>query len=169
MKYKPYKILNIVKCSRNFEFQKQTDQNFFTQNLFQEKVYCISKKKELLKECQKEFMWIYEYILAFAGWRSIFRVVVDVGRYILGGGGWWWVMVDGGGSWWVMVDGIWDKMFKNGPNKICASQTSKIWKDMGCFNRPHKCKFFEGCLLEILRSPFLDTLSHLWNISGLQL
>ena len=37
--------------SRNLEFEKQTDQNFITQNLRQGKKYCISKKKKLLKQC----------------------------------------------------------------------------------------------------------------------
>ena len=44
------------------------------------------KKKKLLKQCQKEV--IYEHILAFAGWWSIFGVVVGGGEYILAGGGW---------------------------------------------------------------------------------
>ena len=30
----------------------------------------------------------YEYILAFAGWRSIFYEMVGSGGYILAGGGW---------------------------------------------------------------------------------
>ena len=33
LKYKLQKILNKVKCSRNFEFQKRADQNFITQNI----------------------------------------------------------------------------------------------------------------------------------------
>ena len=48
-------------CSRNLEFEKQTDQNFITQNLRHGKEYYISKKKTLLKQCEKEVM--YEYIL----------------------------------------------------------------------------------------------------------
>ena len=83
--------------SRNLEFKKQTDQNFITQNLHQ---YCILKKKELLKQCLKEV--IYEYILAFAGWWSIFWEMVGSGGYILAGGGWWWIYF---GWWWVVVDG----------------------------------------------------------------
>ena len=70
------------------EFEKRTDQNFITQSLRHGKEYWISKKKEkLLKHCQKEF--IYEYILAFAGWWSIFWEVVGSGGYIAAGGGWW--------------------------------------------------------------------------------
>ena len=59
---------------RNLEFEKQTDQNFITQNLRAGKEYCILKKKKLLKQCQMQV--IYEYILAFAGWWFYF--------------GWWW-------------------------------------------------------------------------------
>ena len=43
-------MLNIVKCSRNFEFEKQTDQNFITQNTRHREEYCISLKKKLLKQ-----------------------------------------------------------------------------------------------------------------------
>ena len=98
-----------MKCSSsNFEFKKWTDQNFITQNLRHVKDYRISKKKKLLKQCQKEV--IYKHILAFAGW----WVVMDIGGYILAGGGWWWVVVDifwlvvgGGWWWWVVVDIFW--------------------------------------------------------------
>ena len=37
-------------CSRNLEFEKRTDQNFITQNIHQQQEYCISKKKNLLKQ-----------------------------------------------------------------------------------------------------------------------
>ena len=47
--------------------------------------------------------YIYEYILAFAGWWSIFWEMVGSGGYILAGGGWWWMVVDGDGSWWVVM------------------------------------------------------------------
>ena len=76
-------ILNIVKCSRNFEFQKRTDQNFVTQNLHHGKECCVSKKKKLLKYCQKEV--IYENILVFAGW---WWVMVDVFWLVVSVGGW---------------------------------------------------------------------------------
>ena len=36
-------------------------------------------------------------ILAFAGWRFIFWVMVGSGGYILAGGGWWWMVVGDGG------------------------------------------------------------------------
>ena len=114
-----------TKCSRNFEIENQTDQNLITQNLRHGKEYCILKRKKLLKQCQKEV--IYIYILAFAGWWSNFwvvvggvdifylvvcgggwlwmgRVVLDGGGYILAGDGWWWMVVDGSG-WWMVVDG----------------------------------------------------------------
>ena len=105
-------------CSRNLKFEKRTDQNFITQNLRHGKEYCISKKKKLLKQCLKEV--IYEYILAFAGWWSIFWEVVGSGGYILAGGGFWWIyfgwwwavvvggggyILAGGGCWWVVVSG----------------------------------------------------------------
>ena len=91
------------------EFEKRTDQNFITQNLRHGKEYCISKKKKLLKQCLKEV--IYEYILAFAGWRFIFWEMVGSGGYILAGGGWWWMVVGDGGyildgaGWWPVVVG----------------------------------------------------------------
>ena len=62
------------------------DQNFITQNLHRIKEYQVSKKKKLLKQCQKEV--IYEYILGFARWWSIFWVVVGGGGYVLASGGW---------------------------------------------------------------------------------
>ena len=97
------------------EFEKPTDQNFITQNLHHEKEYCISKKKKLLKQCLKEV--IYQYILAFVGWCSIFWEMVGSGGYTLAGGGWWWIyfcwwwvvvggaghIFAGGGSWWVVA------------------------------------------------------------------
>ena len=77
------------------------------------------------RQCQKEVM--YEYILAFVGWWSIFWEVIGSGGYILaggggdgwwwvlvgsgnifwlvvGGGGWWWIYLAGGGWWWMVVD-----------------------------------------------------------------
>ena len=60
------------------------------------------KKKKLLKQCLKEV--IYEYILAFAGWWSIFWEMVGSGGYILAGGGWSWIYF---GQWWVVVDILW--------------------------------------------------------------
>ena len=51
----------------------------------------------MLKQCLKEF--IYEYILAFAGWWSIFCEMIGSGGHILAGGAWWW--------WMVVVDIFW--------------------------------------------------------------
>ena len=68
-----------------------------TQNLHHGKEHCISEKKKLLKQCLKEVM--YQCILAFAGWWSIFWEMVGSGGYILAGGGWWWLVV-GHGGWW---------------------------------------------------------------------
>ena len=44
---------------------------------------------------------------------------------------------------------VWDKVFKNGPSKICGRQPSK------------NLKFFKGCLPQILLGPFLNILSHI--------
>ena len=63
---------------------------------------------------------IYEFILAFVEWRSIFGEMVGSGVYILAGGGWWWIyfgwlwMVVGGGWWWVVVDKFWLVMVGGG-------------------------------------------------------
>ena len=47
---------------------------------------------------------------------------------------------------------IWDKVFKNGPSKICGRQPLKNLKRYGLLT---------GCLLQILLGPFLNTFSHL--------
>ena len=82
-------FFNKVAGVRTLEYKKQTDQNSITQNLRHGKEYCISKKKKLLKQSQKEVT--YEYILALAGWWSRIWEVVGSGGYILAGGGWWWI------------------------------------------------------------------------------
>ena len=46
-----------------------------------------SEENETLKQCQKDV--IYEYILAFVSWWSIFWLVVDGDGYILARGGLW--------------------------------------------------------------------------------
>ena len=97
MKHKLQQILNIV------NIEKRTNQNFITQNLHHGKEYCVSKKKKLLMQYLKEV--IYQYILAFAGWWSIFWEMVGSRGYILAGGGWWWMVVGRGGRWWVVVGG----------------------------------------------------------------
>ena len=71
-------------CSRNLKLEKRTIKTL-SQNLRHGKQYCISKKKKLLKQCQKKV--IYEYILAFVGWWSLFWGVAGSGGYILAGGG----------------------------------------------------------------------------------
>ena len=82
-------LLVASECSRSLEFEKETDQNFITQNLCHGKEYYIPKKNKLFKESQKEV--IYEYILAFEGWWSIIWKVVGSDGYILAGGGSWWI------------------------------------------------------------------------------
>ena len=47
---------------------------------------------------------------------------------------------------------IWDKVFKNGPSKICRRQP---------LSRPYAFKVFKGCIPQILLGPFLNTLSHI--------
>ena len=87
LKILKYKLLNIVKYSRNFEFKKRINKNFITQNLCHVKDYPIfEEKRNCEKQCQKEV--IYECTLAFAEWWSIF--------------GWWWVLVD---IFWLVVCG----------------------------------------------------------------
>ena len=42
-------MVKCTKCSRNLEFEKQTDQNFILQNLRRRKEHCIWKKKKMSK------------------------------------------------------------------------------------------------------------------------
>ena len=87
-----------MKCSRNFECEKQTDQNFITQDLCHVKDYrFFEEKRNCEKQCQKEV--IYRYTLAFAGWWSICWVVMDIFWLVVGGCRWWWMMV-GDCGWW---------------------------------------------------------------------
>ena len=48
-----------------------------------------------------------------------------------------------------------DKVFKNGPSKICGIQPLKSYP----------FKSFKGCLPQILLGPFMNTLSHMIRIS----
>ena len=57
---------------------------------------------------------------------------------------------------------IWDKVFKNGPSKICGRQSLKNLKGYAvCSNRQYPFKCFKDCLPQILLDPFLNALSHL--------
>ena len=76
-------------CSRNLGFEKQTDQNLSHKISVTERNIAFQRKINF-KQSQKEV--IYEYILAFEGWWSIFWKVVGSGGYILAGNGWWWVV-----------------------------------------------------------------------------
>ena len=60
----------------------------------------------------------------------------------------------------------WDKLFKNGPSKICGRQSLKKLKGYFCLSKPYPSKFFTGCLPQILLGPFLNTLSKMchWRI-----
>ena len=60
------------------------------------------EEKEAVKTMSKGAM--YKYILAFAGWQSIFLVVVDAFWLVVGGGG---HILAGGGWWWMVVNIIW--------------------------------------------------------------
>ena len=60
---------------------------------------------------------------------------------------------------------IWDKVFKNGPSKICGWQPFKILKGYGLFKQTISHKFFKVCLPQVLLGPFLNTLFHLFWIS----
>ena len=56
----------------------------------------------------------------------------------------------------------WDKVFKNGPNKICGRQPLKIRRNIVCLNRSYLFKFIKGCLPQISFGPFLNTLSKIY-------
>ena len=60
------------------------------------------------------------------------------------------------------VSSIWDRVFKNGPGKICGRQPLKIWRDM--ISRPYPFKFLKDCRPQILLGPCLNTLSHMFCI-----
>ena len=55
----------------------------------------------------------------------------------------------------------WDKVFKNGPRKICGRQP------LICLCRPYPFRFFKGCLPQMLLGPFLNTLSQMMRLSKL--
>ena len=56
-----------------------------------------------------------------------------------------------------------DKVFKNGPSKICVIQPIKDLKGYGL--QTYHFNFFKGCLPQILLGPFVNTLSHMIRIS----
>ena len=41
---------------------------------------------------------------------------------------------------------IWDKVLKNGPNKICGRQPLKNMKWYGLLKQTYHLKLFKGCL-----------------------
>ena len=54
----------------------------------------------------------------------------------------------------------WDKVFKNGPSKICGRQPLKNLKGYGLLKQAdhtYPFKFFKGCLSQILLGPLLNT------------
>ena len=44
---------------------------------------------------------------------------------------------------------IWDKVFKNGPSKICERQPLKNLKGYGLLKQTISLKIFKGCLPQI--------------------
>ena len=81
-------------CSRNLEFEKQTDQNFITENLHHGDLHF--EEKDTVKAMSKGgYIWIYFGF--FVGWWSMFWEVIGSGGYILAGGGWWWMVVNASG------------------------------------------------------------------------
>ena len=68
MKYKPYKILNIVKCSRNFVFEKRTDQKTLTHKIsVMERTVVFSKKKGTVKNNVKRMLYMDIFWLLLSG------------------------------------------------------------------------------------------------------
>ena len=47
----------------------------------------------------------------------------------------------------------WNKVFKNGPSKICGRQPLKNLNGYGCLSKQYPFKFLKGCLLQILLGP----------------
>ena len=60
---------------------------------------------------------------------------------------------------------MWDKVFKNGPSKMCGRQGFKNLKWYGLLTYHLKC--FKGCLPQILLGLFLNTLPHMQLHYGL--
>ena len=56
---------------------------------------------------------------------------------------------------------IWDKVFKNGPSKVCGRQPLKNLKKYHVLKLTIIIEIFKGCLPQILLCPFLNTLSHM--------
>ena len=56
---------------------------------------------------------------------------------------------------YIMVTNIWNKVFKNGPSKICGEQSLKSLKGYGLLSKPYPFNFIEGFLPQIL-------LDHSW-------
>ena len=52
----------------------------------------------------------------------------------------------------------WDKVFNNGPSKICGTQPLKNLKGYGLLKQTISLKFFKGCLPQNLLSTLLNTL-----------
>ena len=53
---------------------------------------------------------------------------------------------------------IWDKVFENGPSKLCRIQLLKNLKEYGLLKQTISFQIFKCCLQQILRGLFLNTL-----------
>ena len=67
--------------------------------------------------------------------------------------GWYFYYFHATFSYFGFLCNIWDKVFKNGPCKICGRQPLKKLKGHGLLKQ-------KGCLPQILLDPSLNTLSH---------
>ena len=64
---------------------------------------------------------------------------------------------------------IWNKVFKNGPSRICGRQQRQNLKGYGLLRTGYTpFRFFKGCLRQILLEPFLNTLSHILHLMSLK-
>ena len=66
LKYNIRIILNNVKCSRNFEFEKRADQNFITQDLHHGNI--AFWRKETIKTISKGTIYIFGLLPGGGGW-----------------------------------------------------------------------------------------------------
>ena len=82
------KILNIVKCKRNFQSEKRSDRNFIIQNLRNVKDHRIFEVKEPVKTISEGgYIWMYFGLYNGGSFRGWWWVVVYI----------FWLVVDGGG------------------------------------------------------------------------
>ena len=56
---------------------------------------------------------------------------------------------------------LFNKVFKNGPSKICRRQPLNNLKGYGLLKQTIYKSFFKGCLPQVSLDPFLNTLSYI--------